>query len=1097
MAATLVNSLYPPFVETFMPAFVYNDKAGAKVSFSISPYNDTNSLKRIHVTLINQSTNMSVLKSGIYGSNIIADDVLLIPFSSISIDKVTGLYYFYLPPTYLKTNGSSVSSVYQLETYYQVQIRFDNGDLTNQTVQGAANYLLQNRMHFSEWSEVTLLRPIYRPIFNFKTIDENIKIYEHSISVREAKASDKEIISRWTYEPESMSGDFQPLYYNKGLVPVDATIDWYNKAEDSKNSEYLTSYKITIYPEDDIDNPIVETEFFYIGLKNRDSIYYLADMTQAKENTNYVIKIYGITRNHYEFWDKRTICIMDYDAIPFDLEWIYSTIVINDNNLEYDKIITEEDGIIECTVKSSTDMPAGYLFIYRSSSKDNYLSNEIIQVTAENGFINRTFSDSTVGSLLSYRYKAQYLVKDGLWSRIHRSPMDVYPEFYDMLFLRDGKQLAVRFDGDISSLDLVVNRTKIDTIGSKYPKFAENAKMDYKQYSISGLIAAEEDFNRKFLDEKADIYKSSMDAYKENIGVIDLVRNDTAVPHHWNPSMFIKHQTYPHRHMYWEREFREKAMAWLNDGNPKLFRSMTEGNMIVMLMDVNLTPKESVDRMLYNFTATMYEIGDGYSLEELKKYKVISIRNDKETDDAGIDGDDNPLSTVYHLGQFIDDFPSVNDEMIDLVNGQYLNREEYNDSATWPLPKVTLTDMINAYYTGDNKNHNLQLGSVKLHDLRIQFTSKPYWMKNDATNKRLEKLNIKNIENLTEEEIRQLVENEDGETYFGYTFNIKVDIGEEESEWRSIFVHPKGYYQIPSDFIIEDLQFYQEDDFILDYFIEYQIDTAGAGLITRVRKIRDIVGQEYGIFELDKNLGKKILDKYNYKTYSDGSLATEELIEKWRGLSVDVNPYTLMELKYLDETEWYSVLVGETGVYNLSDEQEVVDIIFKGRHLIQAFEDNRPYLNEYEYILDDSVTSNTPVPSEDEENPQEDYWYEGYLTNSGTDYVLTDDVVRIGLMSDIADLSVFSWWDGLEDEIENNPNLYGYIKINNIEPQYNTIYKVVDKNGQNPIYVIYYLDQCWYLINFENQNKTSAIAKIPIHGAVNYKGTIIEYTYRS
>ena len=45
MAATLVNSLYPPFVETFMPAFVYNDSEGAKVSFSISPYNDTDSMK--------------------------------------------------------------------------------------------------------------------------------------------------------------------------------------------------------------------------------------------------------------------------------------------------------------------------------------------------------------------------------------------------------------------------------------------------------------------------------------------------------------------------------------------------------------------------------------------------------------------------------------------------------------------------------------------------------------------------------------------------------------------------------------------------------------------------------------------------------------------------------------------------------------------------------------------------------------------------------------------------------------------------------------------------------------------------------------------
>lgn len=622
--------------------------------------------------------------------------------------------------------------------------------------------------------------------------------------------------------------------------------------------------------------------------------------------------------------------------------------------------------------------------------------------------------------------------------------------------------------------------------------------MDYKQFAISGLISAEADFNRKFMNDGAEEYESSMQAYDEHIGTIDLVRNDTAVPHHFNPSMWIKHQTYPHRHMFWEREFREKAMAWLNDGNPKLFRSMTEGNMIVMLMDVNLTPKESIDRMLYNFTATMYEIGDGYSLEDLKEKKIITIRNDKETDDAGIthylDGDDNPLSTVYKLGQYIDNFPNIDDEKIDLVNGNSL--EGYNDSGTWPLPKITLADLIRASYTGDDKTHSLVDGSVRLHDLRIQFTSKPYWMRNDSTNKKLQKLHIGDMEHLTDEEIAELAKNEDGNTYFGYTFEIKVDIGEDaDSEWRSIFVHPNGYYQIPSDFIIEDLRFYQEDDFILDHFIEYKLDTAGVGTITKVRKIRDIIGQEYGVFELDKNIGTRILDKYDYRTYdAEGRVATEELLEKWRSFSVDVDPYTLMEIKYLDENEWIPILVGDTGVYNLEKDQEVVDIRFKGRHLIKADENNQPYINTYEYVLDDSVTSEETLP--DDEEPFENYWYEKYLTTTDTNYYKTDDVVRIGLLGDIADLTVFNWWTDLENEILKHPELYGYIKINNIEnPSYNTVYKLVDADGKNPLYIIYFLDQGWYLINFEDEDKTRAVVRKPINGAINYTGTVIEYTY--
>ena len=46
-----------------------------------------------------------------------------------------------------------------------------------------------------------------------------------------------------------------------------------------------------------------------------------------------------------------------------------------------------------------------------------------------------------------------------------------------------------------------MNRQKIDTLGGRYPKFVENAQMNYKQFSISGLISAEGDFNRTFLSE--------------------------------------------------------------------------------------------------------------------------------------------------------------------------------------------------------------------------------------------------------------------------------------------------------------------------------------------------------------------------------------------------------------------------------------------------------------------------------------------------------------------------------------------------------------------------------------------------------------------
>mgnify|MGYP003304182359 CR=1 FL=1 len=41
-----------------------------------------------------------------------------------------------------------------------------------------------------------------------------------------------------------------------------------------------------------------------------------------------------------------------------------------------------------------------------------------------------------------------------------------------------------------------------------------------------------------------------------------------------------------------ERIFKLKVLEWLTDGNPKIFRSPTEGNFIVRLINCSLTPTD-------------------------------------------------------------------------------------------------------------------------------------------------------------------------------------------------------------------------------------------------------------------------------------------------------------------------------------------------------------------------------------------------------------------------------------------------------------------------------------------------------------------------
>lgn len=74
--------------------------------------------------------------------------------------------------------------------------------------------------------------------------------------------------------------------------------------------------------------------------------------------------------------------------------------------------------------------------------------------------------------------------------------------------------------------------------------------------------------------------------------------------------------------VYIERKFRDKVMEWLSDGKPKLYRSETEGNMIVMLSGVSFTPLDKTGRMVYSVAMTVTEIADLTS-ENLLKFNLV------------------------------------------------------------------------------------------------------------------------------------------------------------------------------------------------------------------------------------------------------------------------------------------------------------------------------------------------------------------------------------------------------------------------------------------------------------------------------------------
>ena len=81
-------------------------------------------------------------------------------------------------------------------------------------------------------------------------------------------------------------------------------------------------------------------------------------------------------------------------------------------------------------------------------------------------------------------------------------------------------------------------------------------------------------------------------------------------------------KNYEAYNMQAERDFKLEVLDWLNNGEPKLFRSAAEGNYIVRLINTSLSPNDQLARRLHTFSSTACEI-DEVNFEKLKFYNLI------------------------------------------------------------------------------------------------------------------------------------------------------------------------------------------------------------------------------------------------------------------------------------------------------------------------------------------------------------------------------------------------------------------------------------------------------------------------------------------
>lgn len=273
----------------------------------------------------------------------------------------------------------------------------------------------------------------------------------------------------------------------------------------------------------------------------------------------------------------------------------------------------KDNGYIEIslTPAESGQLVRGNFVLERTN--DNLQWNELTKFTLTNisDLSLFTWKDWSIEQGIEYTYAIRQY-SGNIYSE--RKLSNTITAEFEHMFLSDGKkQLKIKYNPKVSNFKDTILEQKTDTIGGKYPFFFKNNQVRYKEIPISGLISYQMDEDNLFMDN-------------DELGLIDLssFRQTTTVANDIFNNIKVKTNQLTDYNYTAERKFKLSVLEWLTNGEPKLFRSPTEGNYVVRLMNTSLSPNDTLGRMLHTFSSTGYEIMDN-TIDNLKHYGLINL----------------------------------------------------------------------------------------------------------------------------------------------------------------------------------------------------------------------------------------------------------------------------------------------------------------------------------------------------------------------------------------------------------------------------------------------------------------------------------------
>ena len=529
--------------------------------------------------------------------------------------------------------------------------------------------------------------------------------------------------------------------------------------------------------------------------------------------------------------------------------------------------IDNKKGCAVITLKNKTLTLLGTnLVIRRTSSKSNFKYWEDVYTTLAqaNSFLDFTWEDYTIESGVWYKYSVVKRNKENYRSLPIEIKNPIMGDFEEIFLTTKDNQLKIKFDPQISNYSRVVSESLTETIGSKYPYIRRNGRTNYRTFTISGTISYLMDIQNNLMhSSQEELYGESATLYK-NYNVNNNINyfND-----------FIQ-----------QKNFRQKVLDFLYENNVKLYKSATQGNILVKLMNITLTPNNSLGRRIYTFNCTAYEIDD-FNYENCIKYDIQDKGEYIQEEKILIDKFGQiiiPIQDKYWTDS------NGTQQLIETKDNLYFGQQDILTKFIKPKFQGLETDLIEIHVTN-------------ISYLRIALTSNPYPIIYGGAN------GSTPIPLPPNDKTSKIV-------CIGHIMYINNTI--------PIIIGKHGIYELTDvDTEITSLNFVSDKQ---QGEINFEVKIEQSEKIERQTvseyKTFSRIGQIWGTFKVEGNLNSNICESIFEKYYFEDDLSKyKQEAQNITGLRIQSQPGTIVYVRESQDAKYQKHVLNETGLLQFYD----------------------------------------------------------------------------------------------------------------------------------------------------------------------------------